>query len=839
MFAAVSLHAQTSTYVRGTVRDPSGALVPGAKVQITSAAGKPLASTTSDSTGSFQLRVVPGGGVTLTVTRDGFQPSTRSLRLGSGPVPKLTITLSLADVSTTIEVQSGEAAAEVSTDADRNQSAEVFNRGTLDQVPIFDNDYITTLSRFLNPDATGTNGISLVVNGVEANGPGVPPSAIKSVTINQNPYSALFARPGRARLELATEGGTPQLHGSATFLFRDSVFDAKNHFADVKPAERRVYGDASLTGPLDRTARTTFLLGLELDRDDQQSIVFAATPDRIVNANVPFPHLHVFVSGRGFRNYGDGNQFWVGYSYENRSVDNAGVGGTVLPSAGTDTRFFEHEINVQDTHILGKNAVNLLHSLVGQNANDTSSLNTLPQLIVSGSFTGGGAQADLRRTENHFDGTDIVTITHGKQQIKFGIDVPDISRRAFANNTNRQGTYSFSSLGAYAANQPFSYLEQSGPSRVTFVEKTVAGVFEDTVQFTPRLTAVAGLRYYWQNYFHSVGHNLAPRLDLNFAPSSKSHTVLRAGAGLFFDRSGPLPISDLLLFDGNHLQRRLVLHPSYPATGTEISGTPASLITLDPRTIIPHTLQFSFGVEQQVTRSSTVTVNYIGFRGMDLFRSIDANAPLPPTFATRPNTSLGQLRQIQSDGHSKSDAMEITFRGRPVSWFSGQMQYALTKSYNNTAGITYFPAASYAPDSDWARSDNDRRHKFDMLGTAHVSHGFLIGTALSVYSGVPVNVTTGSDNNNDGLALDRPLNTPRNSFHGPGYLDLDLNLSREFALTHAMKNPPTLALTLNGFNVINHTNPTGYVGVVSSPFFGKAVASQPPRRLQLNVQVKF
>lgn len=813
--------------------------MPGATVQITNAGGKLVSSTTSDSSGSFQLRSMQSGVVTLTVTRAGFRLSTRPLRLGAGPIPKLTVTLSLADVSTTVEVQSGDAAAEVSTEADRNQSAEVFDRGVLNQVPIFDNDYITTLSRFLNPDSTGTNGISLVVNGIEANGPGVPPSAIKSVTINQNPYSALFARPGRARLELTTEGGTPQLHGSATFLFRDSVFDAKNHFASVKPAERRVYGDGSLTGPLDQSARTTFLIGMELDRDDQQSIVFAATPDGIVNANVPFPQRHVFVSGRGFRTYGDGNQFWIGYSYENRSVDNAGVGGTVLLSAGTNTRFFEHEINVQDTHIFGKNAVNVLHFLVGQNTNGTSSLNTLPQLIVSGSFTGGGAQADLRRTENHFDGTDVVTITHGKQQFKFGIDVPDISRRAFENNTYRQGTYSFSSLAAYTAHQPFSYLEQSGPSRVTFVEKTVAGIFEDTVQFTPRLTAVAGLRYYWQNYFHSVGHNLAPRLDLNFAPSSKIHTVLRAGAGLFFDRSGPLPISDLLLFDGSHLQRRLVLHPSYPATSTEISGTPTSLVALDPRSIIPHSLQFSFGVEQQVTRSSTVTVNYIGFRGMDLFRSIDANAPLPPVFAARPNASLGQLRQIQSEGHSKSDAMEITFRGRPVSWFSGQMQYALTKSYNNTSGITYFPAASYAPDADWARSDNDRRHKFDMLGTAHVSHGFLVGTALSVYSGLPINVTTGNDNNNDGLALDRPLITPRNSFHGPGYLDLDLNLSREFALTHAVKNPPTLAVTLNGFNVINHTNPTGYVGVVSSPFFGKSVAALPPRRLQLNVQVRF
>lgn len=49
-------------------------------------------------------------------------------------------------------------------------------------------------------DATGTNGVSLVVNGVESNGPGVSASGIQSIRINQNPYTATYAAPGRARL---------------------------------------------------------------------------------------------------------------------------------------------------------------------------------------------------------------------------------------------------------------------------------------------------------------------------------------------------------------------------------------------------------------------------------------------------------------------------------------------------------------------------------------------------------------------------------------------------------------------------------------------------------------
>jgi len=53
-----------------------------------------------------------------------------------------------------------------------------------------------------------------------------------------------------------------------------------------------------------------------------------------------------------------------------------------------------------------------------------------------------------------------------------------------------------------------------------------------------------------------------------------------------------------------------------------------------------------------------------------------------------------------------------------------------------------------------------------------------------------VNVTTGSDNNRDGLSLDRPAGIPRNLLHGRSYIDLDLNLSHDFALTRAAKPGP-------------------------------------------------
>jgi hypothetical protein len=355
----------------------------------------------------------------------------------------------------------------------------------------------------------------------------------------------------------------------------------------------------------------------------------------------------------------------------------------------------------------------------------------------------------------------------------------------------------------------------------------------------PNLSVSIGVRYYWQNYFHDIPWNLGPRFSFAYAPTAESKTVIRGGAGMFFDRTGPSPISDLLHFNGEVLKRFLVNSPSYPITEPELAGVPTSVVVLDPRQRIPYTLQYGVGVEQQLSARSTLFANYVGARGIDMFRSIDANAPPPPDYIARPNPNLGQERTMQSEGYQKNNVFEVGFRGRPVSFFTGQARYALGKTYNNTSGITYFPANSYFPKADWSRSDNDQRNKFDLLGTFEAGKWFNFGTALSAYSGKPVNVTTGNDDYNNGLSNARPAGVPRNSLHGPGYLDLDLNLAHDFVLTKAGKEGPTATIGINSFNVLNHPNDVTYIGVISSPFFGQAVAALPPRRMQLDVEFKF
>ena len=832
-------HRRLLHVISGSVHDPSEAAIVNAQVELVLPDGRIVSQTRTDASGNFRFTNLEDGNYRLEAQHEGFKLTAVNLRLAERPTVTANLVLPIAVAQQEVTVASSEAVPLVSSDVAANQSANIIERSALDQIPVFDQDYIATLSRFLDSSSLGTNGVSLVVNGVEANGPGVTNSAVKTIKINQNPYSALYSRPGRARIEIETKGGTPQYHGEMNVMIRDAVFDATNAFATVKPPERRQYYEGSITGPVGHSKKTTFLASLDEDRDDQEAFVLAAGPNGPIRENVPTPLHHLFAAGRIFHDMNANDQLWIGYTYEQQTRENQNVGGNVLPEAATNGAFQEHEVNVGYRKVFSSTLVNQLHFLLGHNNGPTTSVTAAPAIIVQGAFVGGGAQADAKRTEAHFDGTDITTYAHGKHDVKFGIDVPDISRRGADDFTNFLGTYSFASLADYTAARPANYLVQRGQGHLVFLEKVVAGFIEDSINVAPGFQVSVGARYYFQNFFHDDSNNLAPRLGFAWAPGKKSKTVIRGGGGLFFDRTGPRPVADLLHFDGINLRRFIVENPSFPADASSLSAQPASVVVLDPRARIPYTAQYGAGIERQVTSQSTLSLNWIATRGIDLFRSMDTNAPPPPLYRARPDQAVGQVRQMQSEGYQKSQAMEVSFRGRPVNFFTGQVQYTVGKTYNNTSGITSFPGNSYFPNADWARADTDARHRLNLIGAFALGRYAKMGTAFSAYSGMPVNITTGNDDNGDGISNDRPAGLSRNTMHCPAYIDFDVNLSHEFLLSRAGKEGPSLTLQVGSFNVLNRKNDVSYVGVLTSPFFGTAVAARPPRQMQMNLQFKF
>lgn len=232
-------------------------------------------------------------------------------------------------------------------------------------------------------------------------------------------------------------------------------------------------------------------------------------------------------------------------------------------------------------------------------------------------------------------------------------------------------------------------------------------------------------------------------------------------------------------------------------------------------------------------------MTYTGAHGFHLFRSRDINAPLAPLYLVRPNPAYGVIREVESDGRQQTDSLQVTLRGRVTKWFNGQMQYTLSRAYNDTSGINTYSANDYDLSGEYARADFDRRHRFLILGRITAVKIVDFGAGLSMNSAGPYSETLGGDPYNNGRGRARPVGVPRNSLAGAGYVDVDLRASRDVKFGKGTPQERTVTIGLDAFNLFNQVNYGTYVGTVTSPIFGQPVSARPPRQLQFSARLRF
>jgi hypothetical protein len=462
---------------------------------------------------------------------------------------------------------------------------------------------------------------------------------------------------------------------------------------------------------------------------------------------------------------------------------------------------------------------------------------------------GGSGQTNYDELHNYLQLTDTLSWSHGKHLVRAGINLPEFSRWSLNDRTNFDGTFQFSSLNDYLQGRPFSFVQQQGTSQLVYCQKEMGLFAQDEMRIRPGLSVAIGLRYDWQNYV-SNPKNFAPRVSFALAPSKSRKIVFRGGAGIFYETTGQAAIADMLRFNGQTLRQIVFSNPSYPnpfMVGGVARTFPSSIVRFAPDLRLPYDLHYSFGVETQLQKSTIFTATYSGIRGFDLFRSRDLNAPLLPLYLQRPNPEIGTLREIESDGDLTNNALKLTVRTKIGGFFNGMAQYTLSRSYDDTAGIDAFPANQYDLTGEWSRSNYDARHFLYFYGTWNAPKDISLGASLSVHSGQPYTMTTGTDDYGTTFANARPPGVPRNSLEGPGSTTLNLRLAKSFTLVkgktgkHKKEEQTGLRATaaVDAFNVLNHVNLGKPVGNLSSPFFGRSVGAGPPRRLQMLVRFQF
>jgi hypothetical protein len=839
---ASALYAQSLPSVRGSVVDPTGATVPGATVRLEAPDGKLVSQTTVDSAGNFTLPNLPAGTFSLAVPAfSGFASHAQSLRLAAG-VTTVKITLDPESINQQITVGAEQS---LSTDPSANRDTVSVTANDLKKLPVFDQDYIATLTPFLDAAAGSSGGVTLIVDGVEMKSVGVSASAIQEVRINNDPYSAEFNRPGRGRIEIITKPGSPNFHGEANFIVRDSTFNAKNYFARVRPPESRRIYEGHLSGPIGHGGHTSFITSASYRQQNTAAVVNAIGANGVINENVLTPNHNSQYSLRVTHDFSPNHRLSLGYNFENSSSTNAGVGGITLPEAGYNLNSREDDAIFNDRIIITPKLINQLQITLEKDEDVTQSVTNAPSIQVSGSFIGGGAQADAAKTENTIHVNEIVTWSHGKHYIRAGVQLPQFSRRAVDDRTNRLGTFKFASLANLAGNTPYVFTAQQGPGRGLYWINEFGSFLQDQITLSPKVQLSLGLRYDWQTFLPD-NNNLAPRISLAYAPD-KGKTIIRMGTGVFYDRTGGDFPATVKLHDGVVLHSVQIQNPVFPLpAGFNLGNIPTSLVRFDQHVRAPYALQYSFGVERQLHKTVTVTAAYRGQVQIKSFRSRDANAPiLPPNPSLtanypRPNLNFGQIQQIESGGRNLLNAFDLSLRSQAGRWFTGQAQYTLSRFNSNTGGINAFPQNQYRPNDEWGRANQDRRHRFNLIGTINPDHWLSLGVGATLYSGLPYDETTGSDYFHTGLGNARPLGVGHNILQQGGVASLDLLYNHDFRLTKEKGDKAKiLSAGVSAFNVLNHTNFTSYIGSLSSSLFGQPTAALAGRQLQFSLGYQF
>src|SRR5580698_1813848 len=420
--------------IAGVVADPTGAIIPGAEIDLVDATGAVASTSHSGGDGSFQLSAPHIGSYTLVVSEPGFDtvrnpvvipPSAISAASASTAhvfAAPLRIVLPVAALATNVRVTAD--SSEDLTAPEDNHDSSVMTANDLKALPIFDNDYATAMSAFLDDSATATGGSGLIVDGVEANRATVSASAVQEVRINQDPYSAQYYWPGRGQMEIITKSAADHYHGQLNFYFRDSAMNAQNALAPSKPFEQRRIYEGHVTGPIKFIPKSSFLGTFNRAEEDLDAVVNAtiipttANPTGYFVANVPAPTRDTEFSLRAAHQFSDRHSAYAQYSYQDWTGQNQGVGGQTLAAGGFNNEYHEDDVTVHVDSALSAVLLNQL-SLVGEHDfSHNIDAAEAPRVSVTGDFVGGSAQSDSLGTEYNFRLSDMVTWTHGKHLVK-------------------------------------------------------------------------------------------------------------------------------------------------------------------------------------------------------------------------------------------------------------------------------------------------------------------------------------------------------------------------------------------------------------------------------------
>jgi hypothetical protein len=299
--------------ITGTVQDPSGGVIAGAKVEIVSeATGQVVRDLTTDSSGSFTATLLPVGSYSVKVSAAGFATTKfTGVLVRVTETTRMTAALKVTQATQTVEVS-----AEVVTISTENATTgEALGATTVSTLPLPTQNFQQLLSLSTgassdinNATELGRGSARIMVNGQRetnnnyliegissadfANGeltftPIPDANAIQEFKVSTSLYDATQGRNGGGNIDAVLKSGTNKYHGDAWEFFRNTDLDANDFFLNKagqpRPRMQQNIFGADGGGPVGRNAQLGYLY-LNYQGSRQRS---GGSPGTLTNATIP------------------------------------------------------------------------------------------------------------------------------------------------------------------------------------------------------------------------------------------------------------------------------------------------------------------------------------------------------------------------------------------------------------------------------------------------------------------------------------------------------------------------------------------------------------------------
>ena len=480
----------------------------------------------------------------------------------------------------------------------------------------------------------------------------------------------------------------------------------------------------------------------------------------------------------------------------------------------------------ESTWVLGPHLVNVTRFGFGRNFNDTLTEDTVtaPYIFHAASGRLGNIQVngltDIAPTQmsprtfiiNTYDLATSFAYSQGAHSWKVGAGFQYVQNDTLL-TTNGNGTYIFTSLQGFLTGRASSF-ESEQPSQgetMLHFRQWIPHVYaQDDWKATDRLTLNLGLRYEMFTLDETEGRyanlqrvtdpeptvgvlfpnnpstkNIQPRFGFAWDVLGDAKLSLHGGAGVYFQ---VWPPRDYNRQNGPPFQPSVVTlaNPPFPNAEAVIANlSEDSILRYDAYAQNlkgPGAYHMSLGVDRQIARDMSVSVNYVRKLGRWLIRRSNDNTRIP-TFledgrvfyaANAPliNPGLSNIVYRHTDGQGEYNALQVQFQKRPGALWGMTVNYTFAKAMDNTSSNLNITSTGpsrgadvanpYDPMSDYGLSSFDVRHQFnarmifnlpsgESVGSLrHLVGGWQLTGILTAQTGVPFTAILGVNRSRDG-----------------------------------------------------------------------------------------